>query len=276
MASPSLPHTRDVRYCPPERVFGIMQKTLLAFPVMGLESSYERLCVPIQMDCKVIHGNSQQQQDGAAHMDDLMMEERHAQCSETDPKLIAEEAVSVYTWKAAASRLVTIIKTMRNQTVVYDHASRGCFVAAPMASLSTACPVGTSLLGQVVVDRLLPERTGTTESHGEGGDQEEWKASIVIFDILSYGKDHNFLDTPRKASLRYSMLRSVQEIFAESCLRVQWAGNLQALMEFEAENKDNLPHIFDALIQLGVNFPNKARLVRWATQEEDDFFHTRV
>jgi hypothetical protein len=259
-------HINDARYCPTERVFGIMQKTLLAFPVMGMKPQYARLCTPLQLNSKILHGKV----DQADRLDELMMDEREAQCTEGDM-----EGSLVYTWKAAGSRLVTLIKAGHDQTIVFDHASKACFTASRAASLCSTCPEGTSLLGQVIVDRIVPESAsgGSVSAGGDNDDEsqdEEWNARILIFDIISYGNEHNFADNGCKASIRYDMLMSVKQIF-ELCngVKIQWAGQLQALMDFGADNRESMPHIIDGLIQLGIRFPNKARLVRWSTEEEN-------
>ncbi len=233
---------------------------------MGMKPQYARLCTPLQFNSKILQGKV----DQAACLDELMMEEREAQCTEG-----GLEGPLVYTWKAAGSRLVTLIKASHDQTIVFDHASKACFTASQAASLCSTCPEGTSLLGQVIVDRIVPESVSAgSVSAGDNKDEnqnKEWNARILIFYIISYGNDHNFADNGCKASIRYDMLMSVKEIFEPcNCVKIQWAGQLQALMDFGTDNRESMPHIINCLIQLGIWFPNN----RWSTDKEDSYFST--
>jgi hypothetical protein len=99
----------------------------------------------------------------------------------------------------------------------------------------------------------------------DGSDGEtpsnEWRINVLVFDVQTYGSDINFLAEPRPASTRYALLRGISDDYAESCvfsserMKVQWAGELDALTRFHEHQGQSLPHIIDCYMKLGDTHP---------------------
>ena len=158
-------------------------------------------------------------------------------------------------------RLVTVIKTGPTTTVLWDHVSNTCFKAAPCCSLGPGCPVGSAFLGQVVMDLVGKSLHGDMDGGGQdeepdGTKNGDWRTNVLIFDILRHGMDRNFLVHHHTAQQRYSLLRqlgedSVQAVFVSRYMKVQWAGRLDALVDFREREGQSLPHIIGCYVQLG-------------------------
>ena len=119
------------------------------------------------------------------------------------------------------------------------------YVAAPCASLGVGCPIGTVLLGQAVMDRVSATADGA----------DGWIPNI----LQQFGTEHNFTANGADAKQRYHFLRSLEDprygIFACNSLRVQWAGELEALQEFDRTSQHKLPHMIEGYLQLGETHP---------------------
>jgi hypothetical protein len=143
---------------------------------------------------------------------------------------------ALFTWKVLNSRMVTIIKTSECSTAIYDHAVQRAFKATEAGSLGPGCPVGTSLLAQVIMDRVVESRMdeeGSAAGHasaaagdGDGAglgandahsDVVKWVPNMLIFDIQSYGKEEVFTlqNTPSPENAhparRYALLRHISD-----------------------------------------------------------------
>lgn len=177
----------------------------------------------------------------------------------------------MYVKQHVSCRLVTLIKTGPTTTVIWDHSSRTAYKAAPCCSLGPGCSVGASFLGQVVMDREYRNNkhsnSNDTTIREEENDEEddllpEWSVSILIFDVQSIGtgsKD-NFMLNSKPAQERYALLRHIgadhrSGIFTGQSIRVQWAGNLDALAKFHASEGAKLPHVIDCYVRLGRDSP---------------------
>jgi hypothetical protein len=123
---------------------------------------------------------------------------------------------SLFTWGVHNSRKVTIIKTSDFTTVIYDHITQRAFKATPAGSLGPGCPTGTSLLAQVIMDKVANTKLQARALGFDlpcpppGGDEEayneEWIPNILVFDILSFGYNNVFMDHPRE---RYALLQHI-------------------------------------------------------------------
>lgn len=212
----------DPRYCPTSALLRSMHRLLLLCPVLGLPHEFEQHCVRVDRT-RVEDGD-----------DD-------------------DDRESVYTWKAVGSRIVTIMKVAPTTTVIWDQGTGTSFKAHPCCSLGPGCPVGSVFLGQVVMDRVLPPST-----HDDS--IQDWRINVLVFDILSFGHDRNFVQNPETASVRYALLRDLEDnyskgVFTSQSMKVQWAGKLDALKKFKREEGPKLPHIIDCFVRLGKGTP---------------------
>lgn len=259
-----------------------MHRTFLLFPVREIPAALSHVCVPIRRSlcCCMEEG-------GAAA----------TQTTTIDALLLSAMPATAYeprfTWKARSSRLVTLLKRDHATTVIWDHASDTGFAAAPCVSLGPGCPVGTALLGQVVLDMVVSSSSSSSESasaspvassRGSGGTnssssfdtppaaqqhgshQQQWIPSILVFDIIQLGDACNFSRARCPAMERYSVLLNLNHpskgIFTSQHLKVQWAGKLHALVEFDAAHRDTMPHIMEDYIRLGDEDPLEILFLR--------------
>lgn len=248
---------QDPRYCPPMQTRAGIHKTLLLSPVLGVPSDIQGLLVPASKESVSSVESFRTQQSSSS---------------------------SIFTWKARGSVLVTIIKAGPTTTIVWDQSSGTCFIAAPCGALGAGCPVGTAFLAQIVMDRnrVLSQHSPRSGSADNNSDEEQganslasvlrddedmysWNVSILLMDVISLGRVRNFLAEPCSAHDRYKLLMEVEDpsngIIVSQCMRRQWAGNLDALMEFHTEHGADLPHVIDCYVQLG-DSPLDMRLVR--------------
>ncbi len=101
-----------------------------------------------------------------------------------------------------------------------------------------------------------------------------WTINILLFDILSFGTEKSFIKDSCTANERYNLLRSLQDpamqvISPESSIKVQWAGHLKALVEFDCAHRDTLPHIVDCYLRLGWKDPCTVRLLKRTVDKGD-------
>lgn len=139
-----------------------------------------------------------------------------------------QEEEDLYTWMHSPPLFVTLIKTSQEKTTILIHDDDGkgvdWFAASPLASLSRSCPVGTSLLGQCIVDNLGMENVNL---------------KIMLFDVLQVGS------TPDVWSMfpseRYKILRQDCAKYLEGAgaVQIQWAGDLAPVRQFV---RSGLPH----------------------------------
>lgn len=100
-----------------------------------------------------------------------------------------------------------------------------------------------------------------------GGKPELWHINVLVFDIQTYGHDTNFLTHPQPAEKRYALLRSMSDdhpescVFVSECMKVQWAGQLDALVQFHRNEGPSLSHIIDCYMRLGDDDPSHMSMV---------------
>jgi len=128
----------DDRYCPPGKLLHAMHRSMLQSPVMGLCNDIRNLCVHTKKTSTEFYG-AESNRDVLKHV--------LRSCSDMDSG--TPSRICPYTWKAAGSRLVTLIKSEIHKTIVWDQASEFAYEASSCASLGPGCPIGTALLGQV-------------------------------------------------------------------------------------------------------------------------------
>jgi hypothetical protein len=129
---------------------------------------------------------------------------------------------------------------------------------------------------QAVMDRIedCSDEENKDEEHDDNLVSCKWKVNILVFDIIAFGKERNFLQEGCTAPQRYEILRCLQDpsrgiIDPASSVKVQWAGQLRALMDFDESNRNSLPHIVDCYMRLGWNTPCKIRLIRRADDDNE-------
>lgn len=150
-----------------------------------------------------------------------------------DGKSIIDDESFMCTWKAVDSEWVTIIKMNDESTAIFFHYSMGLFLASPQCSLSIDCPIGSSFIGQVILD--------------DGIDNEKIP-SLMISDINTYGT--NGMDSVDPID-RYRILReSCHTFFHDGFVRIQWVGHGDAAIDFCKHNSDCLPHRIDFVFYL--------------------------
>ncbi len=249
----------DPRYFCASSVLDIMHRTFLLFPVREIPAALSHVCVPVRRSCIVVDVQTRTSLLSSSSV------EASELLSSMMPKTSCEPR---FTWKAKASRLVTLLKRDHATTVIWDHASDTCFAAAPCASLGPGCPVGTALLGQVVLD-MVAEPSSSTNPGAPATIQ--WIPNILVFDIIQLGDACNFSRARCPAMERYSVLLNLNHpskgVFTSQHLKVQWAGKLHSLIEFDAEHRDAMPHIMEDYIRLGDEDPFEILFLRTATSQ---------
>lgn len=262
-------HQLDPRYCPSMQTRAAIHRSLLLCPVLGVPSEAQELLVSASKKAVPSVGC-------------FRMQEQEHGC--------------MFTWKAKGSVLVTIVKAGPTTTIIWDHGNETCFVAAPCGALGAGCPVGTAFLAQIVMDRNQVDRgtsaydqrqqlmhslsLGDSDSAGEEegttaagppaprdeGNTYSWGPSILLMDVISMGNGKNFLVEQCPAQVRYNLLVDMEDpekgIIVSQCMRRQWAGNLDALIEFHIEHGESLPHVIDSYMQLGTTCPLDMRFVK--------------
>lgn len=287
----------DRRYCCPSSVLEIMHRTFLLFPVREIPAALSHVCVPVRRSCVVVDAQTR------AALSSTPSRDEASKILSTMMPPTAYEAR--FTWKGKSSRLVTLLKRDHATTVIWDHASDTCFAAAPCVSLGPGCPVGTALLGQVVLDVVVSAApagapaasaessssppppllassissgsgsgsfdtppppssssapgTPSTPAHQQQQQTNQWIPNILVFDIIQLGDACNFSRARCPAMERYSVLLNLNHpskgVFTSQHLKVQWAGKLHSLMDFDAAHRDTMPHIIDDYIRLGDEDP---------------------
>ncbi len=171
------------------------------------------------------------------------------------------------------------------------------FKAHPCCSLGPGCPVGAAFLGQVVMDRM--QRTTTSSLQQDS--ILDWRINVLVFDILSFGHDRNFVQDPEPVAARYALLRDLEDdfskvgtgigycmqspdlfahcwfmfiwgqgVFVSQSMKVQWAGKLEALRKFKQAEGPKLPHIIDCFVRLGRQSPLRGVGMVVAEAEDSD------
>lgn len=138
-------------------------------------------------------------------------------------------------------------------------------------AFSTNCALTNQSNFQAVMDRI--NASNPLWEVDESCDNA-WTINILLFDILSFGTDKNFMKDACTVTERYELLRSLQDpvmqvISPESSIKVQWAGHLKALVEFDCTNRDTLPHIVDCYLRLGWKDPSTVRLLKRTVDKMD-------
>lgn len=157
-----------------------------------------------------------------------------------------EKPARLYTWRGLNSIFVTILKHAPDATAIYVHPSDMHYHASPQGSLGPACPVGTALLAQVVLDRAPAG--------------QEWGVSILIFDALQIGAD-DFVQMQMAPLERYMRLRELciatPNVLTSPAMKVQWAGEYGALKQFccGPRSHANISHIPDGFMQYTQKHP---------------------
>lgn len=277
--------TSDPRFCCSSRVLQIMHRTFLLYPVREIPPALLHVCSPIKRRCVVFH----EDEDGGSTSSNRL--DAKAVAAGIPPTVYEAR----FTWKAKSSRLVTLIKRDPTTTLIWDHASDTCFAAAPCVALGPGCPVGTALLGQVVMDlvqngvppqgpasaatatcaaapvSLSSTMKSTTAACTRDKSKEsdhpapqqasssEWIPNILVFDVIQLGDACNFSRAGCPAMQRYSVLLNLNHpskgIFTSQHLKVQWAGELHSLIDFDTANRAAMPHIIEDYIRLGDQDP---------------------
>lgn len=268
-ADSCIPHPeRDRRACPSAHVMRAMHRTMLLCPVIGIPPAMEAMVDRVTAN---VEGRECR---------------RELPLTAPSPLQAAEGAdgkgSSVYTWKVQGSRLVIIFKSGPTTTIMWDHKTRTAFKASPCASLGPGCPTGSAFLAQVVMDRIevpIPQKDeGETQGEKEDAEENEeadkgfgWKLNILVFDILSiadtvYFESESlallgFQCVKRSAQERYMLLRAVHDgisyprTITSDCIHVQWAGDIEGLVQFEAMQGESISHIIQLYLRLGDTDP---------------------
>ncbi len=285
-----LPHhagKRDARYCPTLQTQGALHKCVVGSPILGIPPEMMHITKPVL---------------------------KHALSSVGMLRSMAsaEEGNCLYTWKCLGSSLVTISKVSPTTTVIWQPENKTMFTAVSCAALGPGCPVGTSFLAQIVMDRdpLILQAASSFQHHhqlshkesceddddegssgcgAEGGavggsqymlsqnsnapddelneeDMFSWNINILIMDVISIGGTVDFTTTPCPAQERYRVLMDLEDpargVIVSQCVRRQWAGQLDALMNYHKDEASELPHVIDCFYQLGPTNPLELRLVK--------------
>jgi hypothetical protein len=203
-----------------------VHRTLLLSPILGLGCKLGRHCVPVmEIACP----------------------------ARTSEDIDPQNESSLYTWKALNSIFITIFKHSEDSTVIYVHPSDMHYNAAPLGCLGASCPVGTTLLAQVVLDYTRQK-----------GVEQQWTPSVLIFDAIQIGRD-DFVQMHLAPVERYRRLLELcgsnypNSVISSPIMSVQWAGQYSALKKFciGPESEKNLQHITENVFQFTRDHPCK-------------------
>jgi hypothetical protein len=164
--------------------------------------------------------------------------------------MLENESSSLFTWKPSDSIFVTLLKHSPNSTAVFLHDSDMHYQASAACSLGPACPTGTVLLGQVLLDHS-PEDLS-------------YRIMVLLFDALQIG-DQDFVALRMMPQERYARMRQLCDnsqgvILSPTTMMVQWAGKYDLVKEFSMgfHSEQNLPnHVAEGIIAYGQDHPCK-------------------
>lgn len=127
-------------------------------------------------------------------------------------------------------------------------------MATPCASLGTACPVGTVLLGQMTMD--VHDR-----------EKNEWRLQLLLFDVIQL-EERNLSKERMCAEKRYQELVKLDqgnmlrlEDREKSIIVLQWAGNMESMVDFEINDGGPCKHIVESFLRLGPTDPCSVQLI---------------
>jgi hypothetical protein len=226
-----------------------LHRNLLVAPLLGLGcEKLTKHCIPVMEIPKMPR--------------DVAVLSEEAQCVQKSPPL--------YTWKPLNSIFVTLLKHTDTATAIYVHPSDMYYSSAPLGCLGKGCPTGTALLAQVVLDLNDEDKPGGGGGGGGGCNESVWNLSVLIFDAIQIGEE-DFVEMKLPPSERYRRLmqlcyndhhqqkRRGEEVLTSPLMRVQWAGEYNALRGFcmGKAGERNLKHITDGIFQYTREHPCK-------------------
>lgn len=147
--------------------------------------------------------------------------------------------------------------------------------------LKSSCPVGTMLLGQVVVDTVATppdiNRPATNSSCAVvvNTDEYQLQPTVLLSDIIRHGQHDTSKLPPFE---RYRILREecLQYLPAAPVIRVQWAGLKSASLKFchEAAKYYLIPHEVDYVFGYTSEHPCTIIMVGLNNDDDDNYTGT--
>lgn len=187
-----------------------------------------------------------------------MLEIPHLPCNIASSVLGQEAGTTprgLYTWKGLNSVFVTLLKHTQDSTAIYVHPSDMHYHATQLGSLGPGCPVGTTLLAQVVLDRRRGGGSSSSSSYC-------WDVCVLIFDAMQIGQE-DFVQQQMQPEERYARLRELctgkSNVLTSPAMKLQWAGEYAALHSFCSGpgSQANIDHIPDGYFQYTWKHPCK-------------------